>query len=124
MSNAVRQFVSKGRTTATSIWNSGSVRVEEQYVNLMKENAKFVVNDPAKEQLLLRQWFFTKMSKIPVTKAEAQKEYAGLKDLWAKRGELSLQEVGTGLMFSAEVFGWFCIGEILGRGGNLIGYNV
>ena len=31
-------------------------------------------------------------------------------------------QVGTAALFSAEVYAWFCVGEIIGRGGSLTGY--
>ena len=31
-------------------------------------------------------------------------------------------QVGTAALFSAEVYAWFCVGEIVGRGGGLTGY--
>jgi hypothetical protein len=35
-----------------------------------------------------------------------------------------LLQVATYVGFAAELYAWFCIGEIVGRGGSLTGYNV
>ena len=32
------------------------------------------------------------------------------------------QQVGTAALFTAEVYAWFCVGEIVGRGGSITGY--
>jgi hypothetical protein len=33
-------------------------------------------------------------------------------------------QVGIALAFTAELYGWVCLGEIAGRGGTLVGYSV
>lgn len=33
-------------------------------------------------------------------------------------------QLATYLAFGAEVYAWFCIGEIIGRGGSLTGYSI
>ena len=33
-------------------------------------------------------------------------------------------QVGTQLLFVGEVYAWFCVGEVIGRGGSLSGYNI
>lgn len=43
---------------------------------------------------------------------------------WANRSDLTLQEVGIGALFVGEVYAWFCVGEIVGRGFTLTGYKV
>ncbi|MDA9097693.1 ATP synthase subunit g [bacterium] len=34
----------------------------------------------------------------------------------------SPSQVGTAALFTTEVYAWFCVGEIVGRGGGLTGY--
>jgi len=33
-----------------------------------------------------------------------------------------MRTVGASAVFAAEVYAWFCVGEIVGRGGKLTGY--
>jgi F-type H+-transporting ATPase subunit g len=40
------------------------------------------------------------------------------------RTALPCLQVATCVGFAAELYAWFCIGEIVGRGGSLTGYNV
>ncbi len=40
------------------------------------------------------------------------------------RNELKLEEVGIAALFAGECYAWFCVGEIVGRGGTLTGYRV
>lgn len=35
---------------------------------------------------------------------------------------LPSSQVGTAALFAGEVYAWFCVGEIIGRGGSLTGY--
>mgnify|MGYP000193189699 FL=1 len=42
-------------------------------------------------------------------------------DLAPPNPSLSTQ-VGTAALFAGEVYAWFCVGEIVGRGGGLTGY--
>ena len=35
-----------------------------------------------------------------------------------------LLQVGTQLLFVGEVYAWFCVGEVIGRGGTLSGYSI
>lgn len=41
-----------------------------------------------------------------------------------KRDDLKLEEVGIGVLFAGECYAWFCVGEIVGRGGTITGYKV
>lgn len=43
---------------------------------------------------------------------------------WANRRDLPLAEAGLYALFVGEVFAWFCVGEIMGRGGSVSGYVV
>jgi len=45
-----------------------------------------------------------------------------VKGKWANRGEMSAGEAAVGGLFAAEVFAWFCVGEIIGRGGTILDY--
>ena len=47
-----------------------------------------------------------------------------VKAKWATRGELTGAELGVAAAFGAEVLAWFCVGEIIGRGGTLLDYSV
>merc|ERR1712216_457562 len=44
-----------------------------------------------------------------------------VKQKWAGRMDLPMTEVGTAALFAGEVYAWFCVGEIVGRGGGLTG---
>ena len=52
-----------------------------------------------------------------------RREWEAIRESARNWRELSLGEVGTGAAFCAECFAWFCIGEIVGRGGTLTGYD-
>ena len=52
-----------------------------------------------------------------------RREMAVVRGKAANWRELSLAEVGTAVAFSAECFAWFCVGEIVGRGGHITGYK-
>ena len=33
-------------------------------------------------------------------------------------------QVGQQALFVAELYAWFCVGEVVGRGGSLAGYRI
>ena len=63
MAAAVMNWVGRARSSALTLWKTGSTVLEEQYGKVMKDNVQYVVKDPEAEKILLKQWFFTKMSK-------------------------------------------------------------
>ena len=54
--------------------------------------------------------------------AQLRREWAAVRAAARSWRERSLGEVGTAAAFAAECFAWFCVGEIVGRGGTLTGY--
>ncbi|DBA89913.1 hypothetical protein WJX79_000230 [Trebouxia sp. C0005] len=114
----------KARSTIEPSYKFAEKHVVDQYHKTMQANKQYVVQDQAAADKLFRQWFFTKMSRIPQTVDASHKEWAELKGQWAKRSDLHLAEVGTQLLFVGEVYAWFCVGEVIGRGGSLSGYNI
>lgn len=56
--------------------------------------------------------------------AASKAEYGALRTRLAQWRDLPATEMGTYLGFAAELYAWFCIGEIVGRGGSLTGYSV
>ena len=62
-------------------------------------------------------------AELPVRYAHMRREWAAVRDAARNWRELSLGEAGTAVAFGAECFAWFCVGEIVGRGGTLTGYD-
>eukprot|EP00210_Caulerpa_lentillifera_P009303 g8868.t1 len=118
----IQSFISKTGTTTVSLLSKGAAFSEVHFNSLMQKNAKYVVQDPAAESLLLRQWIFTKLSKLPGIVKGASKEYQEVGKLWANRSDFTVKDVGIGAFFCAELFAWFSVGEIIGRGGTITGY--
>jgi F-type H+-transporting ATPase subunit g len=52
------------------------------------------------------------------------KELDHLKVKLTHRNDLELEDLGISLLFVVECYGWFCMGEIIGRGGTITGYKV
>ncbi|VAH61481.1 unnamed protein product [Triticum turgidum subsp. durum] len=52
------------------------------------------------------------------------KEVDGVKQLWKNRKELKVEDLGIATLFGVELYAWFCVGEIAGRGFTLTGYKV
>mmetsp|Transcript_6751 Transcript_6751/g.9171 ORF Transcript_6751/g.9171 Transcript_6751/m.9171 type:complete len:129 (+) Transcript_6751:80-466(+) len=99
-------------------------KIITSYQTLMESNAKYVVKDPKAASILHKQLLFTNLSKIPNHIAKAQVEYAAWKKTVKNYQELTLTQVATGSLFVAEVYAWYCVGEIAGRGFTLSGYSV
>jgi len=96
----------------------------DQYNQLMKQNQQYVVKDPAAADKLLRQWVFTNLARIPNGVNACKQEWQGVQAKLANRADLPLTEVGTYVVFAGELFAWFTVGEIIGRGGSISGYNI
>lgn len=52
------------------------------------------------------------------------KEVDGVKQLWKNRKELRVEDLGIATLFGVELYAWFCLGEIAGRGFTITGYKV
>jgi F-type H+-transporting ATPase subunit g len=68
--------------------------------------------------------FLFLQSRIPAGIDQCQKEADFVKKRFAIWKELSATEAGMYVAFGAELFAWFCVGEIVGRGGSINGYNI
>jgi hypothetical protein len=62
--------------------------------------------------------------RIPPGLAHSRQEAAAVRARLANFRELPVPEMATYLGFAAELYAWFAIGEIVGRGGTLTGYAV
>lgn len=52
------------------------------------------------------------------------KEFDGVKQVWKNRKELKVEDLGIVTLFGVELYAWFCVGEIVGRGFTITGYKV
>lgn len=103
-----------------------STRGSSYYKQMMENNKQYVVGDASEEVIakLGKQLFFTTAASAPRRYQHMLSEWNVVKQKWANRTELTLQEVGIGALFVGEVYAWFCVGEIVGRGRTLTGYKV
>lgn len=116
--------LSKARAAAEPLWTRVSGQTAKQYETLMAKNAQYVVKDKEAADKLLKQYVFTQLARIPTGMAECSREAAVMRQKWANLRELPATEVATYVGFAAELYAWFCLGEIVGRGGTLTGYSV
>ncbi|KAI5019859.1 hypothetical protein ZWY2020_044747 [Hordeum vulgare] len=93
---------------------------------LMEKNKQFVVQPPTVEkcQELSKQLFYTRIASIPGRCEAFWKEVDQVKQLWRNRSDLNVEHAGIAALFGLELYGWFCVGEIAGRGFTLTGYSV
>jgi F-type H+-transporting ATPase subunit g len=52
------------------------------------------------------------------------KELDAVKQVWKNRKELKVEDLGIATLFGVELYAWFCLGEIAGRGFTFTGYKV
>ena len=93
------------------------------YEQMMAANKEYVVADAAAADKLAKQWFYTKMSQVPAGIKASEAELGALKSQLRTWKELSAQEMGMLVAFGAELFVWFSLGEIAGRG-SITGYDI
>lgn len=93
---------------------------------MLEQNKHYVQDPPTVEKcvLLAKQLFYTRLASIPVRNAAFWKELDYVKQLWNHRQELKVENAGIAALFGLECFGWYCAGEIVGRGFTFTGYYV
>ncbi|KAM3299459.1 hypothetical protein ACQJBY_040777 [Aegilops geniculata] len=93
---------------------------------LMEKNKQFVVQPPTVEkcQELSKQLFYTRIASLPGRCEAFWKEADQVKQLWRNRKDLNVEHAGIMALFGLELYGWFCVGEIAGRGFTFTGYSV
>ena len=98
--------------------------VTRAYEATMRENAEYVVRDPTRAKRLGREFVYTNLARVPGAMRAAAAEVEVVKELGmrARMGELDVATAATGAVFAAELYAWFAVGEIVGRGGKLTGY--
>ncbi|XP_010918384.1 uncharacterized protein [Elaeis guineensis] len=96
------------------------------YKELMEKNKKYVVDPPTIEkcQELSKQLFYTRLASIPGRYEAFWKELDAVKHIWRNRNELKVEDAGIAALFGLELYAWFCVGEIVGRGFTFTGYYV
>jgi len=122
MASLLRQMQSKA-AVATEI---ATKRSSAFYKQLMEDNKHHVV-EPAtvqKCQELSKQLFYTRLASLPGRYEAFWKEVDFVKQKLMQRNDLKLEEVGIAALFAGECYAWFCVGEIVGRGGTITGYTV
>eukprot|EP00898_Chlorokybus_atmophyticus_P002938 jgi/Chlat1/3645/Chrsp238S03639 len=100
--------------------------VEAAYKSLLENNKQYIVKDPSPEKCaeLSKQLLYTRLASIPGRYQTMRKEVKQVKKIWDDLDNVSTRTVGTGLLFAAECYALFVVGEIVGRRGSLTGYNV
>ncbi|KAG1367859.1 hypothetical protein COCNU_14G003270 [Cocos nucifera] len=96
------------------------------YKELMEKNKKYIMDPPTIEkcQELSKQLFYTRLASIPGRYEAFWKELDGVKHIWRNRNELKVEDAGIAALFGLELYAWFCVGEIVGRGFTFTGYHV
>merc|ERR1711934_917875 len=111
MSATLQNLMKSTKSLAEVASKTVGSKASHQYAKLMEANAKYVLEDKSK------------LADMPAYTAQASKEWHMTKAKLSGWRELSASEAATGLLFAGEVFAWFCVGEYVGRGFSLTGYN-
>lgn len=120
----VQQLLSKAKAAAEPMYKIAREQSVKQYDNVMSKGQQYVVKDKDASDKLLKQWFFTNLSRLPAEIAQAKGEANFLRGRLSQFRELPVTEMAVYAGFAAEVYAWFAIGEIVGRGGSLTGYDI
>ncbi|KAK3161209.1 hypothetical protein QOZ80_1BG0073890 [Eleusine coracana subsp. coracana] len=99
---------------------------EAYYKEAMEKNKQHIVQPPTVEkcQELSKQLFYTRLASLPGRYEAFWKELDGVKQVWKNRKELKVEDLGIATLFGVELYAWFCVGEVVGRGFTLTGYKV
>ncbi|KAJ1285160.1 hypothetical protein BS78_03G258700 [Paspalum vaginatum] len=93
---------------------------------LMEKNKHYVVDPPTiqKCQELSKQLFYTRLASLPARYESFWKELDSAKLVWKNKSNMKVEDVGVATLFGIELYAWFCVGEVVGRGFTLTGYHV
>ncbi|WOL14597.1 hypothetical protein Cni_G23377 [Canna indica] len=122
MAARLQQLRSKAVQASEFVSKSGCA----YYKEMMEKNKHYVVQPPTIEkcQELSKQLFYTRLASIPGRCESFWKELDGMKNIWKNRKELKVEDAGIAALFGLELYAWFCVGEIAGRGFTFTGYYV
>ena len=120
------RYVHKARTLALE----GASKVTDVVLPSLKKslessiakNAEYIVKDEVAAAKLPKQLVYTNLARVPKAIEVAEKEAKKVREQWQKVDEMSVKELGVAVLFGLETYAWFCVGEIVGRGGSLTGY--
>ncbi|KAH7422096.1 hypothetical protein KP509_13G090400 [Ceratopteris richardii] len=120
MGSYLKQLSSKTSAASEFAYKHGSV----YYKNLLENNKQYIDPEPTvqKCQELSKKLFYTRLASIPGRYESFWKEIDYMKNAVKRRQDLTVEDLGVGLLFAAECYAWFCVGEIVGRGFTLTGY--
>ncbi|URE05058.1 mitochondrial ATP synthase g subunit family protein [Musa troglodytarum] len=115
-------FGSKAIQASEFISKHGKAHYEE----LLEKNKHHIVQPPTIEacQDLSKKLFYTRLASIPGRYESFWKELDSVKHIWRNRKELKVEDAGIAALFGLELYAWFCVGEIAGRGFTFTGYYV
>ena len=120
------RYVHKARTLAlegaSTVSNTILPNLKKSLETTIAKNAEYIVKDEAAAAKLPKQLVYTNLARVPKAIEIAEKEAKMVKEQWAKVDEMSVKELGVAALFGLETYAWFCVGEIIGRGGSLTGY--
>ncbi|RRT70247.1 hypothetical protein B296_00016698 [Ensete ventricosum] len=144
MASKLRQLRSKAVQASEFVAKHGCV----YYKELLEKNKQHIVQPPTVEkcQELSKQLFYTRLARfgltsilyvvkyvpvltsfnysIPGRYESFWKELDGVKHIWRNREDLKIEDAGIAALFGLELYAWFCVGEIVGRGFTFTGYYV
>lgn len=120
----VERVAHRGAMVAKSSYDACAPRAIAAYEDVMRKNAEYVVRDPTRAKRLGREFVYTNLARVPGAVAHASGEVAAVREglKRARAGEMDVATAATAGVFAAELYAWFCVGEIVGRGGKLTGY--
>ncbi|KAG6535378.1 uncharacterized protein LOC121999294 [Zingiber officinale] len=122
MAARLHQFRSKAVQVSNFVSKHGCA----YYKELLEKNKQHIVQPPTIEkcQELSKQLFYTRLASIPGRCESFWKELDAMKRIGRNRNDLTVEDAGIAALFGLEMYAWFCVGEIIGRGFTFTGYYV
>lgn len=122
--DAARRASRVARSATRAAYDAVAPGAIARYEKTMAANAEYVVRDEARARRLARELVYTNLARLPraIEAARAEAREVGEAARRARAGEADVATIATGMVFAAETYAWFCVGEIVGRGGKLTGY--
>lgn len=124
----IAPFMTKAKAAAEPVYNKVTKEVfpvvQKNYTETMTKNQQYVVTDHAKAAVLHKELFFTTLDRIPKNFAAAKTEAQMWKKTCEAWRECTVKDGVNAAWFTFEVYAFFVVGEIAGRGFTLVDYEV
>ncbi|KAL3694122.1 hypothetical protein R1sor_007773 [Riccia sorocarpa] len=105
---------------------NGTITITDTGIGMTKEELQLREKEDyaSSDNNLIGQFGFGFYSAFLVADKAFREELDYVKQKVMNQNDLKREEVAVAVLFAEECYAWYCVGEIVGRGGTVTGYKV